>query len=112
MPFLRQKEILSEMLVIMLDTRLSLALHCSPVNETSPINWTNDKQKDKRMQEKTRTQKPVVIRRMKVDRWVGISDASKIMGRSIAQIKRHLDGRQPSRKLQADMDRLGVVVER
>lgn len=64
------------------------------------------------MQEKKHNQKQVVVRRMTVDRWVGISDASKVTGRSIAQIKRHLEGVQPSRKLQADMDRLGVVVER
>lgn len=60
------------------------------------------------MQEK----KKVVIRRMKVDRWVGIKSAAMVMGRTATQIKRHLDGVAPSRKLQADMDRLGVVVER
>lgn len=54
----------------------------------------------------------VVVRRVSVEQWVGLSMAARLTGRTVTQIKRHIDGVQPSRKLQADMDRLGVVVER
>jgi len=54
----------------------------------------------------------VTIRRMKVDVWTGLSAAARVTGRTPTQVKRHVDGTQPSRKLQDDMDRLGVTIVR
>ena len=62
------------------------------------------------MQTKKIIKTPVVIRRAVVTRWSGLAEAAAMVGRTPTQIKRHVDGTQPSKKLQADMDRLGIVV--
>ena len=62
------------------------------------------------MQTKKTIKTPVIIRRAVVTRWSGLAEASAMVGRTPTQIKRHIDGTQPSKKLQADMDRLGIVV--
>lgn len=59
------------------------------------------------MQTKNET---LVIRKVRVDQWSGLAEAAKRLGRTATQVKRHVDGITPSKKLQADMDRLGVVV--
>jgi len=63
---------------------------------------------------KTKNEVPchkVIVRLEKVDRWTGLSEAARLTGRTPTQIKRHVTGERPSRKLAEDMDRLGILVE-
>ena len=64
------------------------------------------------MQTKKTSKSTVVIRRAVVTRWSGLAEAAAMVGRTPTQIKRHVDGTQPSKKLQADMDRMGIKVEK
>ena len=54
--------------------------------------------------------KTVTIKRVTITRWTNISKAARLLKRTPTQIARHVSGVAPSRKLQADMDRLGIEV--
>jgi hypothetical protein len=54
--------------------------------------------------------KTVTIKRVTITRWTNISKAARLLKRTPTQIARHVSGASPSRKLQADMDRLGIEV--
>lgn len=53
----------------------------------------------------------VVVRLERVERWSGLSEAARLTGRTPTQIKRHVTGEHPSRKLAEDMRKLGIIVE-
>lgn len=54
--------------------------------------------------------KTLTIKRVQISRWTNISKAARLLKRTPTQIARHVSGASPSRKLQADMDRLGIEV--
>lgn len=54
--------------------------------------------------------KPIVIKKVQVTRWTNISKAARLLKRTPTQIARHVSGTSPSRKLAADMTRLGIEV--
>ena len=53
----------------------------------------------------------VVVRLERVERWSGLSEAARLTGRTPTQIKRHVTGEHPSRKLADDMKKLGIIIE-
>ena len=53
----------------------------------------------------------ITIGRRLYSRWTNLGVAAKRLGRCRTQIQRHINGEVPSKKLAADMARLGVVVE-
>jgi hypothetical protein len=54
--------------------------------------------------------KTLVIKKVQVTRWTNISKAARLLKRTPTQIARHVSGSSPSRKLAADMSRLGIEV--
>ena len=56
--------------------------------------------------------KPITITKKKVQPfyWVGISKGAARLGVSASQLRRHIDGSQPSKRLEALMRRKGVSV--
>lgn len=54
----------------------------------------------------------MTIKRVLVEKWSGLEPAARALKRTTTQIRRHVSGEQPSAKLAADMDRLGIKVER
>jgi len=54
--------------------------------------------------------KTLTIKKVQVTRWTNISKAARMLKRTPTQIARHVSGTSHSRKLQADMDRLGIEV--
>ena len=53
----------------------------------------------------------IVIKRRLVPEWTGLIEAARVLGRSPTQVLRHISGKSPSKKLQADMERHGIRVE-
>lgn len=54
--------------------------------------------------------KTIVIKRVVKTQWTNISKAAKLLKRTPTQVARHVSGVSPSRKLAADMHRLGIEV--
>ena len=63
------------------------------------------------VKQKNKKTAAVVVESANIKRYRGITSAAKLLGRSPAQLRRHISGEAPSLKLAEDMDRLGVVVE-
>ena len=53
----------------------------------------------------------LVIRKVRVEKWDGLLAAARVLGRSPTQVLRHISGKSPSKKLQADMEKHGIRVE-
>jgi hypothetical protein len=54
--------------------------------------------------------KPIIIKKVTITRWSNISKAAQLLKRTPTQVARHVSGTSPSRKLAADMTRLGIEV--
>ena len=52
----------------------------------------------------------IVIKKIVITRWSNISKAAKLLNRTPTQVARHVSGAAHSRKLAADMHRLGIEV--
>ena len=53
----------------------------------------------------------LVIRRLILPQWQNIQAAADLLGVSHTQVRRHVSGQNPSRRLARRMEELGIVVE-
>ena len=54
--------------------------------------------------------KTLIIKKVTVTRWTNISQAARMLKRTPTQVARHVSGAMHSRKLAADMQKLGIEV--
>lgn len=52
-----------------------------------------------------------VIRRRLTEKWTGLRAAARVLGVSDTQVRRHVTGEQPSRRLAQRMEESGIKVE-